>query len=493
MKILNVREGFACNSSSTHSIVLARDHHALRDTADGDYGWDTWVAASTRAKEEWLATTAFQTAVLDLEMNEGNAKALVRGIFGLSASHDYGYVDHQSRISLPTTWDGKGLHLGFLQEFRDYLCNAFGGALVVVGGNDNDDRSVPVAGEQIDFRRILPVEDGLYVARKDPAGYWVLFSRQKGDKIRIAFDHALEIDAQRAAAPELLDIKITDYCPYDCAYCYQGSTTRGGHATNLDALARAVAAAEVFEVAIGGGEPTLHPQFHNFVKALRSLGVVPNVTTKDPKWFMREPESIDHIGAYAVSCEKRDDVEAVVNAIDAVPDAARRRTLYQKCTIQHVVGTADEYGLEWLLYRAGEAKLPVVLLGWKTTHRGAQVTPKTPRGKTWGEFIRALIGKDEKSGEYRFPRLGVDTALAGELAGHVPPYRLTLREGQFSGYIDAVNGRMHASSFTQDEGVPFNPHMAHFGPYFVETWKKITAYKPEGAYTYKHRLELVRA
>lgn len=85
----------------------------------------------------------------------------------------------------------------------------------------------------------------------------------------------------------------------------------------------------------------------------------------------------------------------------------------------------------------------------QTTHRGAQVKPKTPRDKTWGR--------------------------------------------QFSGYIDAVGGRMHASSFTQDEGVMFNPHMAHFGPYLVETWKKITAYRPEGAYTYKHRLEVVQA
>ena len=53
MKILNVREGFACNSSSTHSIVFTSRRPKDNDVESG-FNWNYFVASSQEAKMSWL-------------------------------------------------------------------------------------------------------------------------------------------------------------------------------------------------------------------------------------------------------------------------------------------------------------------------------------------------------------------------------------------------------------------------------------------------------
>ena len=135
---------------------------------------------------------------------------------------------------------------------------------------------------------------GAMVARYD-SPHWVVFNRGTGAKVRLTFttcppgpyqDNPVtedtlkarkflkgpQVEVTKAAAPELVDIKITDYCPFGCKYCYQGSTAKGTHAKTdtINTLSYALGRMHVFEVALGGGEPT---NLHEVLDAKNALGL----------------------------------------------------------------------------------------------------------------------------------------------------------------------------------------------------------------------------
>lgn len=483
MKILNAREGFACNSSSTHSIVFSDRRYTDRAIQDGDFGWQHFVASSADAKALWIALSLKQNLLHQMKMDEGTARLIVESIAGVWP--ESGYVDHQSLITFPRSWHGGSLNLDFARDFTKYVLSP---GVVIYGGNDNEEETWAPSGERILYREVLPVDQcstdnqRTWVARKDSSGYWTLFNRASGNKVRVAFDPGhLEVEAQKAAAPELVDLKITDFCTYDCPACYQGSTRDGKHASYgsvlvvLDALGEA----EVFEVAIGGGEPTLHPNFQDLIEAANNRSIVPNFTTRDPRWFVRHPDVVHHIGSVAVSCDSCADVESVVKAIDQLP-GRERDFLRRKTVVQHILGIADEWVVQGLLRRCHKEELPAVLLGYKTTHRGANHVPTTPKNGTWGDWLRSFI-----SGGEEVPyRLGVDTVLAAEVKDFVSSRRVTEFEGQFSCFVDAVPDRplMFASSFGKTDPIECDCSQKNW---FVDGWKRVVAYKPESAYLYK--------
>lgn len=494
MKILNIREGFACNSSSTHSIIFTNEKVRDKDVDDAEFGWNEFICASPEAKTAWFAVS-LQATLGQLKMDPEIAKLVVKHITG----HDpipYGYVDHQSQITFPRSWDGNGIDIEFAKEFYAYLMDP---TCVILGGNDNSERELTVPkGTDVFYRSVFPVDTGpdigwdgvlpqhKWVSRKDPSGYWTLFNRVNGKKVRLAFDPGyLEVEAAKAAMPELVDLKITDYCTYGCPTCYQGSTRDGKHARMEDiwAIARLLREAEVFEVAIGGGEPTLHPKFPQIVQTLHGKNIIVNVTTRDPRWFTRFPDLIPYLGGVAVSCDSEKEVEAALRAIENQAEPLRS-TLKKMVRIQHILGIVPEYNLSSIFRHVKEARMGMVLLGYKTSHRGSTKNPETPKGMSWGEWLTNEIKKSNSI----VPRpLGIDTVLVQELRGRVPDYLLTPMEGQFSCYIDVVNGpTMFASSF---EPVP-NPVPVDLRNIdsLRKAWQAIQPYSPASAYTYKKHL-----
>ena len=73
-----------------------------------------------------------------------------------------------------------------------------------------------------------------------------LFDRSSGTKVRFAIG-----PYTKAKRPELVDIKITDFCPAQCRMCYMGSTPSGEHSSmeDMDRVIRELAKARVQEVA----------------------------------------------------------------------------------------------------------------------------------------------------------------------------------------------------------------------------------------------------
>ena len=115
-------------------------------------------------------------------------------------------------------------------------------------------------------------------------------------------------DPQMAPWPELADISISNYCTNGCSYCYRESGEEGKFMSLEDyrfALKELTSEkyGSIFQVALGGGEPLLHPDFTEIIRITREeFGIIPNYTTSG-KFF--NPENMDatrnYCGAVAIS------------------------------------------------------------------------------------------------------------------------------------------------------------------------------------------------
>lgn len=83
------------------------------------------------------------------------------------------------------------------------------------------------------------------------------------------------------SAPTVIDLQLTQRCRMACPHCYMSSTPNGRDLPFEDACRIIEDAAEigVCQLALGGGEPLLHPQFAELLYFARSHGVMPNLTT----------------------------------------------------------------------------------------------------------------------------------------------------------------------------------------------------------------------
>lgn len=86
-------------------------------------------------------------------------------------------------------------------------------------------------------------------------------------------------DVFRAAFPDNIDLKITDFCDGNCPMCHESSTTRGTHAVLEAPFLSALHAGT--ELAIGGGDAFAHPGLAAFLRRMKAQGVVCSVTVNE--------------------------------------------------------------------------------------------------------------------------------------------------------------------------------------------------------------------
>jgi len=115
--------------------------------------------------------------------------------------------------------------------------------------------------------------------------------------------------------PEFYDVKITNDCGGKCPYCYQNSVPQdesyGDIIWKMRQFLDAIPNTErPFQVALGGGEVTTHPQFYDLLKMLKEeYDICPNFTTNGmwagtgDMWFHVE-ECKKYIGGAALTAHK---------------------------------------------------------------------------------------------------------------------------------------------------------------------------------------------
>ena len=458
MKVLRIREGFATNSSSVHSIIITDKPLTDYLVEEGEFGWDPFIAASENSKRLYMACQLYKSLLMLVP--EEAALALAEKYAGIKMGD--AYVDHQSVFDLPTTFKGNYPHIGFFNELLNYVLNP---NIAIKGGNDNSYRYV----DADEVLTEIPKDGyGSLVARKDSAGYWVLFDRRTGKKIHFTFDP--EVKAGRASSPELVDLKITDFCTKGCKYCYQDSSLAGKHAIsgNIYSIFRALKDLEVFEVAIGGGEPLYHPDFISIIRDAEYFGLTVNFSTGDITWLnspeMRQ-EILPRIGSFAYSVSSASQVERLGKILDYYRiGKSKLLTRNAKATVQVIPAFTSKIELEKILTVAHKYGIACTLLGVKEAGRGAEALKeynkkhkwevKDRKPSYWLNVVNSLRDKNIR------PHIGIDTSLAQTskealVEANIPTNRYYTKEGMFSMYIDAVEGKMGPSSFcNEDEMVP---------------------------------------
>jgi len=447
MKIFNVRLGLATNSSSSHSLVLVDRPLQDRDLSGREFGWNDFIVASKEAKLDYLSLLLYYT--LSEMCSKEVTDTIISAWLGFEGSisdrvdFDDMYIDHQSAFKIPRAWTGMGVDYEFCRALKELFLRD---DMVVLGGNDNED-SPPTTFDVKTLKLPFRKYGGNIVARRDSVyDYWTIFNRDTGCKIRFSFSENAVIP-ERAFAPELVDVKITNKCNRECPWCYQSSTPDGETADTYDIyrVAKSLAELKVFEVAIGGGEPLLVPSLALILQQFRQVGIVPNFTTRETSW-LRDPTRWQPImaqcGSFALSVSHPDDVIQLSGLLSVNGISSSR------VAVQFIPVVVGVLGTEKILEVAGICNLRATLLGYKRSGRGAQ----------YNLGQRPVSAKDiwpviDKELTQRYSQISLDTALAAELGdtlknSDISSWLYHLDEGKFSWYIDAVDRKMGPCSYS---------------------------------------------
>lgn len=482
MKIHNFRVGFATNSSSSHSIVMIPPElvgtvKGIYDGPTDSYGWDWFRLVTEEDKMRYLAAqfiTKFVTSDGDRDLIVERFEQEVPGMFdgydlvGTEKSYtsggqthtymdrSYPSIDHQSVFGLNYV-DGP-----LMDRMIDFFKSP---RVVVLGGNDNCDEddhllnAVPGADPLKVFNAMMT--DGRDIRLKVEGPYWSLFDPSNGTKTRMSLDTECP-DYEKSITPELVDLKITDYCGRGCNFCYQASTTEGLHGS-YDDIVRVLdmlSEMNVFEVAIGGGEPTDHPDFARIIRAANDRKIIPNFTTLSDRWLLDDDIMAavgEFVGGIGVSCSDAKAL-ALVEKIKKNVHAKRPSGRWNGPVIsaQHVLGAVPLTVTADFLEKAFESRIPVLLLGFKEVGFGADYARHDD--STTEVVLKLALSNAQQN--YHWPQLSVDTALVDQYpdlmsAIGVPEALITSPEGKFSCYVDAVERTMGPSSYI--EKVAMNP------------------------------------
>lgn len=465
MQLANIRLGLATNSSSSHSIIILPKGKAALPTNPGgmgyEFGWECFVLSDPGPKMDYFIAQVYQAIVK--EMGEDLAMVIISELVGekLEAEDIEGtFVDHQSHLGFPRNAYTKRLSTTFIKDFRDYLQRP---DIMVLGGNDNGDDPDEWGEHKTrdtidwDIRKLREVDGSNYLAKKS-GHWWTLFNQVTGAKLRLSFDKKPN-ELLRSATPELVDLKITNYCPANCAFCYQDSTIAGNHADyeTIETYLEVLSARGVFEIAIGGGEPTLHPDFPAILKRARELDIIPNFTTfiRPDKWSYEVLRAVrEYAGSYAVSISNHYDVKNIAGLNDAFG---------LRGVAHFVVGAHYSDKISYVIEECKEHGLPLTLLGFKNVGRGADFEEKeqdiTPK---------LLLSAG---------RLSVDTAFVEQYkdvldAAEIPDILVVEGEGRFSMYLDAVEGTAAISSYHDAPLIEYVPNIWN-AEKLDEAWGKV--------------------
>lgn len=480
MKIFNIRKGLATNSSSLHSFLqlsLAKQKKLNvkdDDVYDGNFGWSFFTVQSKESKEEYV-NCLLRNAIYEAERN-----VLIKKLEQEGKDYDFNihddlisekvndvlkndfkindiqntYIDHQSVLNFPLEKDGKSVNKDFFNDFKNYILRD---DIVILGGNDNDEKEHHLLKEgNLVLNDLMRDGDSTSLEARKDNDYWVIFNKKDGSKVRFSFEDINE--PTKATYPELVDVKITNFCPYSCEFCYQDSNKKGIH-SDLDfikSLAIEFENKKVFEVALGGGETTLHPNFLEILNIFKEHHIVPNFTTRNYGLFKHKDfeEIFKTVGALAFSITTLKDVDNILINRSHLRDFISDNDFDHKVKAQYVMGSSSIEDFEELLKTLNDFKIPVVLLGYKENGRG-----KDFESHEYDSWLK-IVNKLHKKGQIY--QVSIDTALAKESEEEldklkIPRYTFSTKEGAFSMYVDAVNKTLSPSSYVGlEQTVPFD-------------------------------------
>lgn len=233
--------------------------------------------------------------------------------------------------------------------------------------------------------------------------------------------------------PEQMDLKITDWCDNDCAWCHEGSTVSGRHG-DIDAILECLSPLPAgVEVAIGGGDPLSHPRFDDLVRVLQSRGIICSVTVNG-RHFARHEERLKRLTGkghlYGVGVS----YSGTMPAWD-----------YPHLVVHLIAGIHKPEVLD------GIERKKLLILGYKQHGRGRALYALIPDDiqknlKQWYRELFWIVQAHDLS----FDNLAIEQLRPERLLRDPALYqcRYMGHEGAFSMYIDGVTQTFGLSSYS---------------------------------------------
>lgn len=445
----NIRLGYATNSSSSHSMILLKEGEKISNSFLGmyddlDFGWNKFTLATPEAKLRYIwCHLAEGLGCRSIYENQLLADKLL-GTDLADPERDEYNIDHQSRILVPRAFGDETNINHYVSYLLSEIVN--NDNVVILGGNDNGEEGGHILLNSHRMQNIFPFfvydSDAKEYNKLDPVfrydyqGYLTFFDN--GNKYRTNIQPS-GLSPTYSCAPELIDVKITNYCTKGCPFCMEDSNERGKHANKhiIGSIAYQMGRYGVFEAALGGGEPTSHPDFCEILEHFKYYGVVPNFSTGTMDWLQNKEISdavSKYCGAVAYSTNNPDEAVLWVKKASKIID---------KPVIHYIVGLDDNLPdlLDALTGKYGIIESRVILLGLKNRGRSTQSS-----NGNWWEVL-----KDKKYNKWLNGYLAIDTQLVHDVKENMPnvnPQTYEISDGRFSMYYDAVEQTASASSHT---------------------------------------------
>lgn len=183
--------------------------------------------------------------------------------------------------------------------------------------------------------------------------YIVKFNIKDGTKIR-----ETEEDEFIADFAENMDIKISNHCDMNCAFCHEGSNKNGKHADILNE--KFVSTLHPYqEVALGGGDVTSHPDLIPFLEKLKDLKVIANITVNQRHFEEKQDlirKLVDEKLIYGIGVSLVNPTKEFITLIKKYPNAVIH-------TINGILKSSD-------INILANNNLKLLILGYKNLRRG---------------------------------------------------------------------------------------------------------------------------
>lgn len=482
MKLLylkNYRKGPATNSSSTHSVIFKNKDDMFNDMnvfEENFYDRSTeTIAVSKSAKLKYIAANImYNKSLYDImcfiypEMNQ--YRDLIKNVmtnpdrnhiydFGMYTRGDLYFKDN-------------------LEASIDYLRNIIeNDDIIIVGGSDEEEFFYETTENHKEIEK--PNYLSKFFGAVKNGNYWVGY--KFGRKLRFSTNKDICIPEY----PELIDLNITDMCEHNCPFCYKDSNKNGKHADLQDIkdllsnINRRYNCGDDFkfkkiEFAIGGGNVLLYPYLNELFEYLANAGHIINVTINANDYHrLFDDDKIknlfeQYVNAVGVSVSTVQQANEIIEygywrpkrykdeqyncmpsttVIHLIPEMLG---VYRTKEIIEILKNKEYKTRDGIIISfTGENSFTNFLfLGYKTNGRGETQSHTIFNNKELSELFNNTYC------------VNIDTCFANRyinwLNGHYETINktLTLIEGEYSMYVDAVNLKAYKSSYQLDK--PYN-------------------------------------
>ena len=244
--------------------------------------------------------------------------------------------------------------------------------------------------------------------------------------------------------PESMDVKITNYCVgADCKFCHERSDSNGKHG-DLDFSIKLFSALPAgTELAIGGGDPTSHPNVEYMLSELKNIGVISNITVNSlhiRKNFAQLREWIQNKYIHGLG----------ISYTPAMMDQCVAIAKESSNVVFHMimgVNTVDD--LNRLIEKVENPK--VLLLGYKQYGRGESYYNEKVENTKYEWYVRLHEFFNKKNLTLSFDNLGIKQANLKRFFSDYKWKEFYMGDdGKFTMYFDMVK-QQYAMSSTSKE------------------------------------------